>query len=200
VAPERIERSRNLAPPRGLVGQAMANINPELLLSLRRAWERVDQRWNQWVLGYSKAQQLDLLKRLGVELPDLTDLSRALVGLLVAAALAGAVWAGWDRRRRSPWEQTQAFVARRLQRMGVPCPPHEGPRAWAHRVREHLGPAGETLAQALMELERLRYGPQAGDGGKVPRAWQQRFAAAARAAREHKPCAGDPAAAVRSSA
>jgi hypothetical protein len=200
VAPERIERSRNLAPPRGLVGQAMANINPELLLSLRRAWERVDQRWNQWVLGYSKAQQLDLLKRLGVELPDLTDLSRALVGLLVAAALAGAVWAGWDRRRRSPWEQTQAFVARRLQRMGVPCPPHEGPRAWAHRVRQHLGPAGEALAQALMELERLRYGPQAGDGGKVPRAWQQRFAAAARAAREHKPSAGDPAAAVRSSA
>jgi transglutaminase-like putative cysteine protease len=200
VAPERIERSRNLAPPRGLVGQAIANINPELLLSLRRAWERVDQRWNQWVLGYSKTQQLDLLKRLGVELPDLTDLSRALVGLLVAAALAGAVWAGWDRRRRSAWEQTQAFVARRLKRLGVPCPPHEGPRAWAQRVREHLGPAGEALAQALMELERLRYGPHAGDGGKVPRAWRQRFAAAARAAREHKPSAGDPAAAVRSSA
>jgi transglutaminase-like putative cysteine protease len=200
VAPERIERSRNLAPPRGLVGQAMANLNPELLLSLRRAWERVDQRWNQWVLGYSKTQQLDLLKRLGVELPDLTDLSRALVGLLVAAALAGAVWAGWDRRRRSPWQQTQALVARRLKRLGVPCPPHEGPRAWAQRVREHLGPAGETLAQALTDLERLRYGPQAGDGGRVPRAWQQHFAAAARAAREHKPSAGGTAAAVRSSA
>ena len=55
-------------------------------------------------------------------------------------------------------------------------------------------------AQALMELERLRYGPHAGDGGKVPRAWRQRFAATARAAREHKPSAGDPAAAVRSSA
>jgi len=200
VAPERIERSRNLAPPRGLVGQVMANFNPDLLLNLRRTWERVDQRWNQWVLGYSKAQQMDLLKGLGVELPDVGDLSRALVGLLVAAALAGAVWAGWDRRRRSPWQQTQAFVARRLQRLGVPCPPHEGPRVWAQRVREHLGPAGEPLAQALMDLERLRYRPQAGDGGRVPRAWRQHFAAAARAVREQKPSAGGPAAAVRSSA
>ena len=200
VAPERIERSRNLAPPRGLVGQALANVNPELLLTLRRAWERVDQRWNQWVLGYTKTQQLDLLKKMGVEMPDLTDLSRALVGLLVAAALAGAIWAAWDRRRRSPWERTQAFVARRLQRLGVPCPPHEGPRAWAQRVRAHLGPAGEALALTLLELERLRYGPQAAAGGTVPRAWRQHFAATARAARQHKPSAEDAVAAVRSSA
>jgi len=200
VAPERIERSRNLSPPRGLVGQALANVNPELLLTLRQAWERVDQRWNQWVLGYTKTQQLDLLKKLGVEMPNLTDLSRALVGLLVAAALAGAVWAAWDRRRRSPWEQTQSFVAQRLQRLGVPCPPHEGPRAWAQRVREHLGPAGEALAQTLLALERLRYGPQAEAGGRVPRAWRQHFAATARAARQHKPSAEGAVAAVRSSA
>lgn len=200
VAPERIASSRNLAPPRGLVGQALTNLNPELLLTLRRAWERVDQRWNQWVLGYSKTQQLDLLKGLGVEMPDLADLSRALVGLLVAAALAGAGWAVWDRRRRTPWERTQAFVARHLQRLGVPCPPHEGPRTWAQRVREHMGPTGEALTQALLELERLRYGPQADAGGKVPRAWRQHFAVAARGARQHKPPGQVEASAVGSSA
>jgi len=200
VAPERIERSRNLAPPRGLVCQAVANLNPELLLSLRRAWERVDQRWNQWVLGYSKTQQLDLLNGLGVEMPDLADLSRALVGLLVAAALAGAGWAVWDRQRRTPWQRTQAFVARHLQRLGVPCPPHEGPRTWAQRVREHVGPTGEALTQALLELERLRYGPQADAGGKVPRAWRQHFAVAARGARQRKPPARVEASPVGSSA
>ena len=199
VAPERIERSRNLAPPRGLVGQALANVSPELLLTVRRAWERVDQRWNQWVLSYSKTQQLDLLKKMGVEMPDLTDLSQTLVGLLVAAALGGAVWAAWDRRRRSPWEKTQAFVAQVLHRLGVPCPPHEGPRAWAQRVRDRLGPAGEALAQTLLELERLRYGPQAAAGGTVPRAWRQHFATAARTARQHKPSAEGAVAAVRSS-
>jgi len=199
VAPERIERSRNLTPPRGVVGQAIANVNPELLLSLRRAWERVDQRWNQWVLGYSKTQQLDLLKKMGVELPDLTDLSRALVGLLVAAALAGALWAAWDRRRRSPWQRTQAFVARRLQRLNVPCPPHEGPRAWAQRVQGQLGSVGDQLTAALLELDRLRYGPEAGAGGHVPKAWRHRFLQAWQHAYRHRPAAPSRGAAIRSS-
>ena len=199
VAPERIERSRNLAPPRGLVGQAIANVNPELLLSLRRAWERVDQRWNQWVLGYSKTQQLDLLKKMGVELPDLTDLSRALVGLLVAAALAGALWAAWDRRRRSPWERTQAFVTRRLRRLNVTCPAHEGPRTWAQRVQAQLGPAGDELTAALLELDWLRYGPEAEASGHVPKAWRHRFLQAFRQAYRHQPSAQVASAAIRSS-
>ena len=187
VAPDRIERSRNLTPPRGLLGQAVATVNPELLLGLRQAWERVDQRWNQWVLGYSKSQQLNLLERLGVQTPDLLDLSHALVGLLVAAALGGAAWAAWDRRRRTPWQRTQAFVARHLQRCGLPCPAHEGPRTWARRVQQTLGGKGQALADALIELERLRYGPQADATGRVPRAWQQRFRKAAQLARQHPP-------------
>lgn len=202
VAPERITRSRSLPPPRGFVGQALTNVNPELLLSLRRAWERVDQRWNQWVLGYSKSQQMNLLKGLGVEMPDLTDLSRALVALLVSAALAGAVWAAWDRRRRTPWERTQAFVARRLLRLGIACAPHEGPRSWALRVQQSMGMAGESVAQALLELERLRYGPQADAGGPVPKAWRVQFGQRVEEARYHlresKHAAQQTPAAVRS--
>jgi len=175
VAPDRIARSRNLTPPRGLVGQAFADVNPELLRTLRRTWERLDQRWNQWVLGYSRAQQFSLLERLGVQTPSLLDLARALLGLMVAAALAGLAWAAWHRRRRSPWQRTQATVARGLQRLGVPCPPHEGPRAWGQRVREVLGPGAEPLVQALLELERLRYGPQADAGARVPPQWLRRF-------------------------
>ena len=185
VAPERIERSRNLSPPPGVIGQVMANVNPELLLSLRRAWERMDQRWNQWVLGYSKSQQLNLLKGLGVQTPDLEDLSRALVALLVGAALAGAAWTAWDRRRRTPWERLQSHVARRLQVLGIDCPPHEGPRAWARRVQAHpaLLTASAGLVNALTELERLRYGPQAGPEGRVPQGWLRRFDTAWREAR-----------------
>jgi len=186
VAPERIARSRNLTPPQGLIGQAVATVNPELLLGLRHLWERVDQRWNQWVLGYSKAQQFNLLKSLGVQTPDLLDLAHALLGLLVAAALAGTAWAAWDRRQRSPWQRTQAFVARRLQRCGVPCPAHEGPRAWARRVQQTLGDPGQALADTLIELERLRYGPQAQAGPAVPAAWRRQFLHAWRQARRHR--------------
>jgi hypothetical protein len=154
-----------------------------MLLTLRRAWERLDQRWNQWVLGYSRAQQFSLLERLGVQTPSLLDLARALLGLMVAAALAGLAWAAWHRRRRTPWQRTQATVSRQLQRLGVPCPPHEGPRAWGQRVRQVLGPGAEPLVQALLELERLRYGRQADAGAQVPPQWHRRFRHQVEAAR-----------------
>jgi hypothetical protein len=191
VAPDRIERSRNLVPPRGLVGQAISKVNPEWLRTLRQTWERMDQRWNQWVLGYSRAQQFNLLERLGVQTPSLLDLARALLGLLVAAALAGLAWAAWHRRRLTPWQRTQTAVARQLQGLGLHCPPHEGPRAWAQRVQQSLGPPAEPLAQALLELERLRYGRGAQSGAAVPAAWRRTFLHAWRQARQHRRAAPD---------
>lgn len=198
VAPDRIELSRNLSPPRGFIGLAVAQVNLELLQSLRRAWERMDQRWNEWVLGYSKEQQLNLLERLGVQTPGPLDLLRAFLGLVVAAALAATGWAVWDRRRRSPWQRTQAFVARHLHRYGLPCAAHESPRTWAGRVRQALGNPGQELADALIELERLRYGSQAEQTGRVPRAWHRHFVAAARRARQHRPTAQEQAGAAGS--
>ena len=191
VAPDRIERSRNLVPPRGLVGQAIFKVNPEWLRTLRQTWERMDQRWNQWVLGYSRAQQFNLLERLGVQTPSLLDLARALLGLVVAAALAGLAWAAWHRRRLTPWQRTQTAVARQLQGLGLHCPPHEGPRAWAQRVQQALGAPAEPLVQALLELERLRYGRGAQSGAAVPAAWRRTFLHAWRQARQHRRAAPD---------
>jgi hypothetical protein len=121
---------------------------------------------------------------------------------MVAAALAGLAWAAWNRRRRTPWQRTQATVSRQLQRLGVPCPPHEGPRAWGQRVLQVLGPGAEPLVQALMELEHLRYGPQADAGARVPPQWHRRFRhqveAARRLPRTPSPSAQTPGAALRS--
>jgi len=70
VAPDRILRSRNLARPQGVVAGAFGNMSPELLSQMRDAWEAVNNRWNQWVLNYSRGQQLDLLKNLGFSSPS----------------------------------------------------------------------------------------------------------------------------------
>ena len=40
-------------------------MNPRLFAELRSAWEAINNRWNQWVLNYSRGQQLDVLKDLG---------------------------------------------------------------------------------------------------------------------------------------
>ena len=157
VAPERIERSRNLLPAPGLVAGALGNINPELLARLRSTWETVNNRWNQWVLGYSRGQQFDLMRKLGIDSPRWEDLALLLVGALSVLASCGALWAWWDRHRVDPWVRQMDRVRAALRGAGVPCAAHDAPRTLAQRVRERFGTAAEPLAALLLTLEAQRY-------------------------------------------
>jgi transglutaminase-like putative cysteine protease len=173
VAPERIRRSLQLQAPRGFVAQAIDSVNPALMSELRAVWERFDNRWNQWILNYSRGRQFGLLQWLGFESPSWVELAYVLLVLLTTAAAAGAGWALWDRQRQDPWQRLQRRVQLRLGELGVRVAEHEPPRARAARVRATLGARGEALAAALDQLDRARYGR---DGrGAVDRRWWALF-------------------------
>ena len=157
VAPDRVLRSRNLARPPGLVVGAIGTMSPALLGQIRDAWETVNNRWNQWVLNYSRGQQLDLLKTFGFSSPSWEDLSLLLIGSLSSMALAGAAWAWWDRHRIDPWARQMDSVRRALHSLHIDAALHEAPRALADRVRQQLGDAGTTLAELLHAIDRHRY-------------------------------------------
>lgn len=184
VAPERIQVSRNLQPPRGFVADALGSVNPAMAQQMRQFWEAMNNRWNQWVLNYSRGAQLDLLKNLGFQSPDWVDLAYVLIGLLCTASLGGAAWALWDRHRQDPWQRLQRRVAQALQRLGVPVAAHDPPRTRAAAVRRSLGARGDELAAQLEALDRARYAPGAGShraGGSL-RGWWRDFARSARRA------------------
>ena len=157
VAPERISRTRRLAPPRGLVAGTLGNLSPELLAQFREGWEMVNNRWNQWVLNYSRGQQLDLLKTLGVQSPSWEDLALLLIGALSALALGGAAWAWWDRHRVDPWTRQMERLREALRGLGIATAVRDTPRALATRLRERYGANAEALAALLDTLERQRY-------------------------------------------
>jgi protein-glutamine gamma-glutamyltransferase len=159
VAPERIERSLNLRPPLGLFAGAVSAAAPELLAQMRAAWEAVNNRWNQAVLNYSRGEQLDLMRSLGVQSPSWEDLALLLTGSLSALALAGAAWAWWDRQRVDPWARQMRGLRRALANAGLASSESEPPRRLAQRVRQQFGAAGEALAALLLMLELHRYGP-----------------------------------------
>jgi transglutaminase-like putative cysteine protease len=172
VAPERILSSLALRPAPGLVAGAIAGVNPELLDSLRRAWETLNHQWNHWVLSYSRGHQLDLLRALGFSAPDWADLGVLLLALLSTAAAATAGWVAWDRWRQDPWLRLHQRLRAALASLGVAAAAHEAPRTLAARVEAELGARGQALAQALRELDRARYGV---GPALRPRAWSRRF-------------------------
>lgn len=161
VAPDRINRSMRLAPPPGLVAGAIDAVNPALLSQLREGWEAINNRWNQWVLNYSRGQQLEVLKDLGFDAPDWQTLAKLLVIALSTLALIGAAWAWWDRHRVDPWTRQRETLLRTLRRLGVEADVHDAPATLAQRVRERLGAAGEPLAALLDTLQAQRYGRDA---------------------------------------
>ena len=165
VAPERVMRGRSLRPAPGFVAGTMNAIDPAFAARLRGAWETVNNRWNQWVLNYSRGQQFDLMKRLGFESPSWQDLASTLILVLCTASLAGAAWAWWDRRRLDPWQRLQGRVQQLLARLGVAVAAHHGPRERARLLRQALGARAEAAAQQLDALDAARYG-----GGAAP--WQ----------------------------
>lgn len=178
VAPDRIERGRSLRPPPGLVADAFTAVSPALWARWRDGWETLNNRWNQWVLGYARGTQLNLMQTLGIDATDGPALLRVLALALAGLAAAGALWAAWERRRSDPWAQQMRVIRTQLLRIGVSAPPHEGPRSLAQRVRTQCGSTGDALAALLVQLDAQRYGRQS-----LPRPdarWTRQFRAAAR--------------------
>lgn len=161
VQPDRINAFERLRPAPGLLADAMIQVSPSLALQLSRVWEALDYRWKQWVLDYSQQQQFDLLRQLGLDGADPSQLLRLLSWLLAALCLTVAAWALWRLRSRDPWLELLQRARHRLQQAGYQVAAQATPRQLAQLLAAN-GPAErrfEPLQAWLLELERQRYDP-----------------------------------------
>ncbi|RZJ11635.1 MAG: DUF3488 domain-containing protein [Rubrivivax sp.] len=157
VAPNRVIQGLALQPQPGVIGQ----LNPTLWRAMRSGWETINNRWQQVVLNYSRQNQFDLLKKLGFQRPDWTELGQALAGVILVLALAAGAWIRWSSRPHDAWSRQRANIAALLTKAGVPVPLHESPAAWARALRQQLGQKAEPAAQWLEKMERSRYAADA---------------------------------------
>ncbi|HWI83586.1 DUF3488 and transglutaminase-like domain-containing protein, partial [Ramlibacter sp.] len=153
VAPGRVGSIQRLRPRPGVIAGALGAVTPELSLDLRALWEAINNGWNQWVLNYTQSRQLNLLKDIGFRSPGWEDLLLLVLGLLVAAALAGAAWAAWERRQHDPWLRLLHRVRRRVRQLGVDLPAQAPPREIATVVTGRFGERARPLADWLLQLE-----------------------------------------------
>lgn len=177
VAPHRIQRGQILEPPPGLVGSMLGTVSPDLWRRLRNGWESLDNRWQQWVLGYARQDQFKLLSKLGFASPDWTALGQAAAGLIAGVLVLGLAWNAWQGRPRDAWTRQRLRVQKDLIRAGIQAPLHLSYSQWALALESSLGPAAGTAAALLRGWDQARYaaGPQAPARAWRP-AWRQALA------------------------
>ncbi len=173
VSPGRVGSFQRLATPRGAVATALfGTVNPQVALTLRAAWDAVNNRWNQWVLNYTQSRQLDLLKSLGFDAPSWEDLIYVLCGLIVALSLTGALWSAWERQHQDPWHKLLAQARQALVKAGVVVPPQSSPQQLMQALQSQADARlrRPDLQRWLQQLEAVRYAPSASPGHqKKPR-------------------------------
>lgn len=153
ISPARVERGIGAALPAAELPPALARLSLPVLQGIRHAWEMLNNRWDQWVLGYGQDQQLQLLARLSPALASVRWLASAaiLAGLLGLALLA---WFFWHESRKGPRDRAaQAWhgLERRLAAIGLAPLAGEGPRHYMLRV----GSARPDLAGEVETITRL---------------------------------------------
>jgi protein-glutamine gamma-glutamyltransferase len=159
VSPGRIGAFQRLAAPQGIVGNVVATLSPGMAQRLRNVWDAVNNAWNQRILNYTQSKQLDLLKNLGIGSPSWEHLAYVLLGLMVVASTAGAVWTWFEKRHRDPWVRMLDQARKKLQAAGVDAAASSPARELAERARAQLGAAAEPAAEWLLAYERSRYAP-----------------------------------------
>lgn len=123
---------------------------------LTRGLDAINNRWNEWVLGYGGEQQRQFLRDLGLDRLGATGIGLALVGALAGLMLLVAAWLFW-RGGSDPVVDAYARFCRRLAQCGLPRRPSEGPFDYCKRVTA-ARPASAAQVGLITNLYvRLRY-------------------------------------------
>lgn len=152
ISPARIESGISSALPLGDSLPLLANVRLDWLKSLQNQWEAMNNRWNQWVLGYTPERQREILSRLGLKDADGRTMILALGGSMSVLLLILAAWLFRPAPNNDPVLAIWRQAVKRLERQGINCPAWESPLALAQRLEAeapHLAPAVTELAKLV---------------------------------------------------
>jgi len=165
VAPERIEQGLSAAVPDSEPAPGRLREASELWSRVALTWDSVNALWNDRVVRFNEARQMNLLERLGIRNPDWRTLGLGLAASLATFFVALSTYLAW-RHREPPrdWPaRLHAVVARRLRDRGLVPGATEGPVAFLERAAAACPELAEELGSIRALYSGLRYGPNPTD-------------------------------------
>ena len=160
VEPERLQRGAfDLLSESMPASTRLLRAAPWLVHMLQR-WDAANAWWNDRVVRFDYATQLDVLERLGIRSPDARTVGWAFVLVLLTWLGLIAWYLGRSLRPRRPDAIARAYalLCRKLSRTGLVRAPHQGSLAYAEALRAGHPSLAEEAHALLAQYARLRYG------------------------------------------
>ena len=149
IAPERIELNLDSALADTDARPLHMQLNTGLIRQFGFYWDAIDNRWNQWVIGYGEKLQHKLLSSLLQRDIDSTGLIKLLVIALVSSSIVIFVLI-LRSSHRAPLSLAETLYERFCKKcadVGIQRHQYEGPLDFADRVIERLPQQADLIHQ-----------------------------------------------------
>ncbi|MDY6979621.1 MAG: DUF3488 and transglutaminase-like domain-containing protein [Pseudomonadota bacterium] len=161
IPPSRVELTADLAQREPAVRSRLEAERPWWLHSLHQAgyaWDALNNRWQQWVVGYNQNRQNALLRALGLKDINWQKLVFLLMMILSLALLiiAALVFRSAPNAEKRVNRLYRRFV-RKLARRGITKSPAETPSAFSERAIREQPEKTERIRQITQTYLLLRY-------------------------------------------
>jgi hypothetical protein len=157
VAPERVDIGAGEAALEG-IGETWGFSAPSRwVYQVSMAWDALNAKWNEWILGYGPDTQNAFMEWLGMHEPTWRKMMLTLVFLVVGLIMAISLLL-MLRYRPPPKDELALLYARYVRKTGMEPRTGETARVFALRVRDAgalQDNAVETITTAYMDA---RYG------------------------------------------
>ncbi len=159
VEPARLQRGLFDLLPESMSGSTRL-LRAAWLAELAQRWDAVDAWWNDRVVKFDYATQLDVLGRLGLHFDDALGLGWAFAAALLGwlAVIAWQLGRSASPMRREPLARAYVRLCGKLARSGVARAPYQGPLAYGTALRAAAPQLGEAAHTLLARYAQLRYG------------------------------------------
>lgn len=162
VSPERIERNLDQAIPAGENPRFLLRRHSELLTQLGLVWDSINNRWNEWILGYGPEMQNLFLNYLGIQNTKAYNLVLILT-ITLAVCLAIIAFISIKRARRIKTDKVQKLylkLCRKLARAGYTRKPYDGPMTYLNQIEANNVRLALQVKPAFQMYIALRYRAQ----------------------------------------
>lgn len=162
IPPNRIESSEDLFRRQTQAFRERQLIELDMfgrsIRQARFAWDAVNNRWNQWIIGFNQKRQLALLSSWGMPNIDW----QGMIGLLFSLLAGLLLLFGFYLLRRSPApldpasQLYQQFLYK-IEKLGLTKQESESALAFAKRIKSNRLDLAKEIDQITRDYNKLRY-------------------------------------------